>query len=69
MVHFFTTLQREPFSTNKAVKDTWFNPEERSGILADYLFDLDKKYQVSWYVYFAVFWMTYTHSPNMLKAR
>ena len=47
MVHFFTTLQREPFETNKAVRDTWFNPEEKSGILADYLFDLDKKYQVS----------------------
>ena len=39
MVHFFSTLQREPFSTNQQERDILFNPEKSTGILSNYLID------------------------------
>ena len=39
MVHFFSTLNREPFSTNQAERDTLFNGKTSSGLLANYLID------------------------------
>ena len=39
MVHFFSTLQREPFSTNQLERDILFNPEKSTGMLSNYLMD------------------------------
>ena len=39
MVHFFSTLQREPFSTNQAERDILFNSRTSGGLLANYLID------------------------------
>ena len=39
MVHIFSTLQREPFSTNPAERDMLFNSLTSKGLLANYLLD------------------------------
>lgn len=39
MVHFFATLQREPFSTNVAERRLLFDRDSSSGRLANYLLD------------------------------
>ena len=49
MVHFFTTLQREPFSTNDGGSQHWFNPRLKSGLLADYLLDPNNVFKVEVY--------------------
>ena len=42
MVHFFSTLQREPFSTNQLERDMLFNPEKSTGMLSNYLIDPER---------------------------
>ena len=39
MTHFFSTLQREPFSTNQVGRDALFNIQTTNGHLANYLID------------------------------
>ena len=46
MVHFFTTLQREPFAANDGGRQHWFNPQTQSGLLAEYLLDPNNIFQV-----------------------
>jgi len=41
MVHFFSTMQREPFQDPSSEVDPnhWFDPDKKTGVLANYLLD------------------------------